>query len=185
MSKKEFLKPIIVLSVICIVTVAALAATYQFTLPYITAANASAAAEAMKEVFPAEAAGASEITFEEGDTGKIEAGSSVLDYSLVYNEKHELAGAVITVGTKGYGGTVKMMVGVGNDGAVTGVTVLEHSETQGLGSKATVPEYLQQYIGMKVSEPDLISGATITSTAVKNGVQAALDFFGKTVGGEG
>ena len=78
-----------------------------------------------------------------------------------------------------------MMVGIGMDGAVTGVTVLEHSETQGLGSRATVPEYLQQYIGMKVSEPDLISGATITSTAVKNGVQAALDFFGNTIGGEG
>ncbi len=185
MSKKEFLKPIVVLSVICIITVAALAATYQFTLPYIEAANASAAAEAMKEVFPAEAAGASEITFEEGDPGKIEAGGSVLSYNLVYNENHELAGAVITVGTKGYGGTVKMMVGVGIDGAVTGVTVLEHSETQGLGSKATVPEYLQQYIGMKVSEPDLISGATITSTAVKNGVQAALDFFGSAIGGEG
>ena len=185
MSKKEFIKPIVVLSIICIVTVAALAVTYQFTLPYIEAANAGAAAEAMKEVFPAEVAGASEVTFEAGDSSKIEEGSKVLDYSLVYNESHELAGAVVTVGTKGYGGTVKMMGGVGMDGAVTGVTVLEHSETQGLGSRATVPEYLQQYIGMKVSEPDLISGATITSTAVKNGVQAALDFFGNTIGGEG
>jgi len=185
MSKKEFLRPIVVLSVICVITVAALAATYQFTLPYIEAANANAAAEAMKEVFPAQAAGASEITFEEGDPAKIEEGGGVLAYSLVYNESHELAGAVVTVGTKGYGGTVKMMVSVGMDGAVTGVTVLEHAETQGLGSKATVPEYLKQYIGMKSAEPDLISGATITSTAIKNGVRAALDFFGNTVGGEG
>ena len=51
MSKKEFIKPIVVLSIICIVTVAALAVTYQFTLPYIEAANAGAAAEAMKGSF--------------------------------------------------------------------------------------------------------------------------------------
>lgn len=184
MSKKEFFKPIIVLSVICLVTVAALAATYQFTLPYIEAANLNAAAEAMKEVFPAQAAGGSEITFEQGDPARIGEDSGILDYSLVYNEAHELTGAVVTVGTKGYGGTVKMMIGVGMDGAVTGLAVLEHTETPGLGSKAAVPEYLRQYIGMKSAEPDLISGATVTSTAIKNGVQAALDFFGTTVGGE-
>ena len=81
----------------------------------------------------------------------------------------------VTAGYKGFGGTVKVMIGIDADGKVTGVKVTEHSETPGLGSKAADADYLKQYQGVTEAPEssikddknvDAITGATITSNAV-------------------
>lgn len=170
---QNFFKPIIVLTSICLVVVTLLSFTYQFTLPYIEAAKEKATEEALTEVFPGAEAFTIMETMPQGLNENI---------SAIYNAENN--GYVFTVSTKGYGGKVIVMVGVENAGTVTGVKVTEHTETPGLGSKATLATYLAQYVGMSKSTPELISGATITSTAVKTAVQTALDAFIEVKGGQ-
>lgn len=95
-------------------------------------------------------------------------------------------GVCINLSTNGYGGAINMVVGVDNDKKVTGVDIVSQSETAGLGTKAADPEFKDQYIGKKSgitvvknktkdNEIDSISSATITSKAVTNGVNEALE----------
>lgn len=98
----------------------------------------------------------------------------------------ELMGYCVQVGPSGFGGVIDMMVGVSTDGSVTGVAILNHGETSGLGTKAMTPEFLSQYVGatgkltVKTGAPtdiDHISGATVSSTAITNGVNIAMAFI--------
>ena len=100
----------------------------------------------------------------------------------------ELAGYVIDVVVKGYGGDISMTVGVNKNGQVIGVKTGDNNETPGLGSKATEPEFISQFNDVGVednltlvkqgkkadNEIQAISGATVSSRAVTDGVQAAL-----------
>ena len=82
-----------------------------------------------------------------------------------------------------------MVVGVDKDLKVTGISFPETlPETAGLGQKATLPEFYKQFAGKTTkiavkkgggageNEIDAISGATITSTAVTNTVNASTEF---------
>ena len=98
----------------------------------------------------------------------------------------ELVGYCVQTAPSGFGGTISMMVGVSTDGSVTGVSILSHAETSGLGTKAMTDEFLAQYVGktgmMTVktgasTDIDHISGATVSSTAITNGVNIALAFI--------
>ena len=57
------------------------------------------------------------------------------------------------------------------------------NETPGIGTKADEPAFKDQFAGLRVSritlnaDVDAVSGATITSAATVNAVNAALDFF--------
>ena len=90
-------------------------------------------------------------------------------------------GYVIQLTTKdGYAGGIVMVVGVTNDGIVNGYSVTSHSETSGLGTKAFDAEYIANYQGISVdsvSDVATISGATLTSKAVKNGINAAIAYI--------
>ena len=105
-------------------------------------------------------------------------------------------GYVITVTTKeGYGGDIQFTMGVREDGTVNGISLLSISETAGLGMRAD--EVLKpQFAGKQVekfsytksgatadNQIDAISGATITTNAVTNGVNAGLYYFRTVLGG--
>lgn len=105
-----------------------------------------------------------------------------------------LVGLCVTVDTAGYGGDVRLLVGIDNDGAVTGLEVLSHSETPGLGAKAAEGAFRAHFSGMtgpvevtkqepRVNEIEAISGATITTRAVADGVNRALEVFRQVKGG--
>lgn len=77
---------------------------------------------------------------------------------------------------EGYGGTLKVTVTLnGND--ITSVKVTEHSETQGVGTRAidTLPQAIAEADSIDV---DSVSGATITSEAIKQAVSQALNAAG-------
>ncbi len=108
-------------------------------------------------------------------------------------------GYCITVTShEGYGGDIKLTVGISLDESVNGISILEISETPGLGMKAE--EVLQpQFAGkaatqfevtktgaMSDNQIDAISGATITSRAVTNAVNGSVTLFHTVLlGGEG
>lgn len=107
------------------------------------------------------------------------------------------AGYAMKVTTKGYGGTIVLFVGVDDNGVVTGMHMLQHQETPGLGANANNPEFKGQFpgkgpevIGLTKSMPsesevEAITGATITSNAIVNGVNDALAFYEDILAGEG
>lgn len=86
-------------------------------------------------------------------------------------------GYVVTVdcGPDSFSKTLKIQVSLDADKKITGVTVLETGETDGVGSKFLEAENLQKYVGQSgTAEVDGIAGATYTSNAVNAGVNAAL-----------
>lgn len=93
------------------------------------------------------------------------------------------AGYVLQVAPSGsFGGGLVIMVGVKSDMTVSGVEIVESSETSGLGANAKKPDFRAQFTGksdeVKVTkdggEIDALTGATITSRAVSAGVSSAL-----------
>lgn len=122
-----------------------------------------------------------------------EAGYEGIELGTVYaagNGADGLLGYVVTVTShEGYGGDITFLMGIGLDGTVTGVSILDISETPGLGmnaEKVLVPQFAGknapsfEYTKTGAtgdSQIDAISGATITTKAVTNGVNAGLIFF--------
>ena len=90
-------------------------------------------------------------------------------------------------------GTIEMMVGVDASGAVTGVSVINHSETSGIGTKVVGNEptasgvgVLDQFVGKSAADGtltvgtnvDAITGATVSTRGITTGVNAALAAVG-------
>ncbi len=88
-------------------------------------------------------------------------------------------GAAIEGSGKGYGGDVAVMVGIDAEGRLTGIGIISHSETPGLGARCTEPAFRDQFAGMEweddkaVGDIDAISGATFTSVAVVTAINQA------------
>ena len=168
----DLLKPVVVLTVICIVVSAALAAVNGITAPIIAEAAAKAADAARYELLP-EADGFEEIEVEvEGVTSMHKATNGV-DY-------------VIAAQGNGYGGngSVKLMIAYDNDGNITNITVTDCSgETPGIGDKIVKEAwFMEQFLGLngeakKGENVDTISGTTISSGAALNAVNAAYKAF--------
>ena len=101
---------------------------------------------------------------------------------------NETVGYVFQTEAKGYGGAVKVMTGISADGQITGVVILEHSETPGLGANAEKASFTDQFkqtapekgitlVKNKApsdGEIEAMTGASITSRAVTNAVNEAI-----------
>ncbi len=180
----DFIKPILVLVIICFVVTFALAYTYGITNPIIIR-NTKAEADKTRTELLADADGFEQYT---GDL-------AVLEEAKVYVEEAYSAtngaGAVITVKSNSYGGLLTAMIGIDKDGAVTGVKVTEHADTAGVGTKAQEASHLKQYVGLdalssteikKDADVDAVSGASVSSGAVHKAVYCALEQY-KEMGG--
>jgi len=93
-------------------------------------------------------------------------------------------GYIIILKVKGYGGPIRMAVGIGKDGEAKGISIISHNETPGLGANVEKEEFLGQFIGKAISDPlevgediQAITGATITSKAATKEVKEALEAF--------
>lgn len=185
--------------IITIIMGAALGAVYNITKKPIADAEEKAKQEAYAEVFPS----AARIeTFSEDDLNlddvnavmaKRGYGDNTIDeVSIVADEDGMFAGFIILVTNKsGYGGDIQIAVGISLDYSIQGIAFLNINETAGLGMEAQDKEFLEQFLGKTVlqysytktgstsdSEIDAISGATITTSAVVDAVNAALNFIG-------
>ena len=98
--------------------------------------------------------------------------------------------AVNTYTTKGFSGNISLMAGFKPDGTIMNITVLEHKETPGLGTKMTEPEFKDQFneknpaeFILKVKKDggpvDAITAATISSRAFCDAVQRAYNTLQK------
>ena len=173
---KEYIAPIVVLVSICLVMSAALAIVYGITKPIIDVNNAKIADETRAKVLPE----ADAFTLYDGELVVEKEGSVYVEEAYTANNG---AGIVATVKTKSFGGALTMMVGINAEGAITGVSVTDHADTPGLGTRDFEDSYLAQYSGLtslnSTSVKDdgqiaYISGASVSGSAIHYGVYAAL-----------
>lgn len=104
------------------------------------------------------------------------------------------AGYVLTCSGKGYGGAVKVALGIDAEGVIKGIQIMDcTNETPGLGQNSSNESWNKQYIGMNTTQDvsvvkdgsgsadsgtiNAISGATITSSAVTRAVNSSLLFI--------
>ena len=91
-------------------------------------------------------------------------------------------GYIVETITYGYAGNIRMLIGVHNDGYVTGLQVRDMEETWGLGAEALTDwEFLRQFLRTEGDAEvgtniDAISGATVTSKAITRSVNSAVGF---------
>lgn len=194
----EVYKPAFTLLGITLIAGVALGGVYQLTKAPIEKAEEAAAIAAYAAVCPdaetfEESAALGEavaaITAEDGTVAEGKFGN--VAFGNVYeglDASGNGAGYVVNVTSKdGFGGEIGITVGIAADGSVSGMEFLSINETAGLGMRATEEDFMNQYIGAAVEEYTLvkepvsqdgqvqaISGATITSTAVTNAMNAAL-----------
>lgn len=165
--KKDFVLPIVVLTLICLFISAALAVTNSFTSPVITQAAAQRAEAARSEVIPA--ADGFELLAIEGLPKTV---------TEVYSTKNNV-GFVFMITASGYGGDIRLICGIGPDGNIIATKTLAHTETKGMGSKITEDGFAGQFPGedSALSGVDIISGATISSKAYINAIKDAFTAF--------
>lgn len=196
---KEMIKNTVILLVITIVAGLVLGLVYQVTKDPIAEQEAKKKQEACQEVFR------DADSFETMEVNSPNAGEwaqagfaqeSVDEVMSAVDASGNLLGYVVTVTTReGYGGDIKFSIGIRMDGTINGISILSISETAGLGMRAE--EVLKpQFAGKQVeqfeytksgavteTQIDAISGATITTNAVTNGVNAGLYYFRTVLGG--
>ena len=118
------------------------------------------------------------------------------DSVTVYRARRQgkpIAAILTPVAPDGYNGEIKLLVGIRYDGTLTGVRVLGHSETPGLGDPIDEgrSDWITRFAGLSLSNPavsgwkvkrdggdfDQFTGATITPRAVVNAVHKSLLYF--------
>jgi len=160
---KEYFAPTVVLLVICLVASALLTGTYIMTKPIIAQREADAASGALAVVLP----GGSDFAVME-DVTLVE---NVLEVQKAGNGE----GFVVTASVGGYGGQVQSMVGINAAGEITGLQVMNHAETAGLGTKAFEEAYLGQFWGATSTDgANVIGGATYSSKAIIGAIDATI-----------
>jgi electron transport complex protein RnfG len=97
---------------------------------------------------------------------------------------NELGKVVRTLSTvKGFSGDIELYVGFTEDGKITGTNVLSHTETEGVGSQVTKPDFTDQFVGKDASgeipesDYDAISGATYSSKSFLSAVNNAIAVY--------
>ena len=169
---KDVFLPTAVLFLICVIVAAALAGTNLLTKDKIAEQAAKKAEESRKLALSAADSfePAAEQEYYVGKAGG------------------ETVGYVFETSAKGYGGDVDVMTGISAEGKITGVILLDHEETPGLGANAEkedfraqflqdVPETLLKLVKYQAPQPgevEAMTGASMTSRAVTEAVNEAI-----------
>jgi electron transport complex protein RnfG len=151
------------LLIISVVSAFLVAYVNQTTAPIIEAAAERAKLAAIERVLGQVEGAGEPVEFAKDDTSVTE---------IVRFEADDGAAYAVTAEPNGYGGAVTLMIGVNAALEVTGVSIIEMSETPGLGTKAKDEAFLNQLVGS--GKTAAITGATITSKAVNTGVSDAV-----------
>ena len=159
------------LLIITAVVAAALAGVNAITAPRIAAARAEKTQQAIEAVLPGGGTAMESFTDPSGLVKAVYASDT---------------GYAVQVTPAGFDGAIDMMVGVSKEGKVLGISIISHTETAGLGAVAAAKTSAGEAFRGQFSQTDApfavgdnvdaLTGATITSKAVTDGVNAAVEF---------
>lgn len=174
---RDIVKLGLILLIVTAVSAGALSVTNDITKDIIEEKAIEANLAYMREILP------------DADDFKVVEDPAVADIDEV-EEAYEAikggdtSGYVIKTKTQGYGGDVIILTGINIDGTVAGIRVASQSETPNLGTKIAEDEFGSQFEGLaaekelKLNEDvDQVTGATISSRAAINGVNASIRLF--------
>lgn len=203
--KNKIIKDALALTLITLVAGVALGGVYEITKDPIAKQEAQAKAEAYEQVFT-DAAAFEAVEMDDTLTKTIRdqldqegyKAQSIEEVMRAEDQSGETLGYAFTVVTsEGYGGDIRFSMGVQNDGTLNGISILSIGETAGLGMNADIPAFKDQFVGKQVEklqytkngatqddEINAISGATVTTNAMTNGVNAGLCAFRVMEGGD-
>lgn len=170
---KYILKLALILLLITAVVAGLLGVVNLLTADKIAENTAKKATVAMQTVLPAD-------SYEKLD---------VTGYDVTEAYKAD-GGYVVRLNAMGFGGAIDMMVGIDLNGKVTGISVISHGETASLGAECTREDWQSQFVGtagsLQVTKDggtvDALTGATVTSRAVTDGVNRAVEFVKEVQG---
>ena len=192
---KYIIKLTVTLFATCLVVAFCLGLVNGVTLPNITASNLAKTNAALAAVYPEidEASFASnEIKVSEDVAAAASAYSATVTNVYAITDGGAEAGYAVQVDVSGSQSTISMVVGLDTEGTVTGVSVIKSGETSGIGTKVTennpLPSgvgVLDQFQGKSAADQplkvggnvDAISGATVSSKGITNGVNGAIAAF--------
>lgn len=198
---KKIIKNTFILMGITIIAGMLLGLVYEITKAPIAKAQEAAKQEAYQQVLSEAETFIEDTTFDSEKATSLvsEAGYSddITEVVIGKDANGKEIGYVITVTSHdGYGGDISISVGIQLDGTVKGIEMLKISETAGLGMKAAETDFKDQFKDKNVEKftytkngesgddkIDAISGATITTSAVTNAVDAALVYLQNMLGG--
>ena len=186
-TESTFINMVVVLFVVTAVAGLALGSAYNFTKEPIAIAKQKKLNEAIKAVLPDFDSIQEKVVLEAN-------GTNTLQFYVALKDTVVIGTAVNTYTMKGFSGLIKLMVGFLPDGHIHNISVLEHKETPGLGTKKNKPKFKDQFMGINPAEfnlkvkkdkgdVDAITAATISSRAFSDAVQRAYDTFEKEKGG--
>lgn len=203
--KNKIIKDALALTLITLVAGVALGGVYEITKDPIAKQEAQVKAEAYEQVFT-DAAAFEAVEMDDTLTKTIRdqldqegyKAQSIEEVMRAEDQSGETLGYAFTVVTsEGYGGDIQFSMGVQNDGTLNGISILSIGETAGLGMNADTPAFKDQFVGKQVEklqytkngatqddEINAISGATVTTNAMTNGVNAGLCAFRVMEGGD-
>ncbi len=180
----ESLRMVVVLAVIAMVSAGILSLVYGTTSVIIEENQARALESSVYEVLP----GASRVNILRRNPDELgvddpremreEEQRTTLIYQAV-NEVEQIIGYAFVGEANGYGGVVRVLVGVDEDSdQILNIKVLEHTETPGLGSRIEDESFRNRFVGKTIDDPitiskdiDNISGATVSARAVADAVR--------------
>ncbi len=198
--KKAIVKAIFAIFMITVVMGAALGIVYNITKEPISNANEKAKQESYAAVMNGaeEIKAMSDISYEDINNWLLDEGfknDTIEEVSVATADGETLGYIVLVTDSAGYGGDIQMAVGVDVSGSVTGISFLSINETAGLGMEAQKDAFKNQFVGKDVekfsytktgaasdSEIDALSGATITTSAVTVGINAAIAYVNSQLG---
>ena len=203
--KNKIIKDALALTLITLVAGVTLGGVYEITKDPIAKQEAQAKAGAYEQVFT-DAAAFEAVEMDDTLTKTIRdqldqegyKAQSIEEVMRAEDQSGETLGYAFTVVTsEGYGGDIQFSMGVQNDGTLNGISILSIGETAGLGMNADTPAFKDQFVGKQVEklqytkngatqddEINAISGATVTTNAMTNGVNAGLCAFRVMEGGD-
>lgn len=175
-----------------------LGAAHQVTLEPIQKQQEKEKQESCQNVFP-EAASFEEVTMSDAEQAELTAAlighgfeAQTIDELLLAKDASGATIGLVEIisTTEGYGGGMQFSMGIASDGTTKGISFLSLSETAGLGMRADTDDFKNQFKDKKVEafaytksgasaddEIDALSGATLTTNAVTNGVNAGICCF--------
>lgn len=190
---RSILKNSLVLGLFAIVTVGIIAITQQSTAERIEQAQRQAQNQALAEVLPKDLYDNDLLASEIQLTNSLLGTDKALPAYVASKNNQPSALVLQVIAPDGYSGTIKLLVGIKRDGQVTGVRVLQHKETPGLGDKIELSKspWILSFVDKSLINPDQsgwnvkkdhgdfdqFAGATITPRAIVKAVHNSLVFF--------
>lgn len=190
--RRSMLRNSLVLGLFAIVTVGLVAFTQQSTAERIAQAERQARIDALAQILPAGSYD-NDLLASQRELRHALLGPRPVTAWIATREGQPAAVILQATAPDGYSGAIQLLIGVHSDGRLSGVRVIGHRETPGLGDKIELAKsrWILGFDGKSLQQPgesgwavkkdggqfDQFAGATITPRAVVKAVHQALQYF--------